>query len=193
MVFPAGVELQGGNGNFDGPPEPESVMDSDGGFVFVSGGTWYVGFSLNDGYVVFEPLPAPLDPGFVPEATVWDFGAHDDGLLVKIDRSLASGAEVYAFYYLDADCAVEDAGTAGTERYEFLDWFGAAHTQAFSCTADGVFETSAGQGSGSMWDVRDVYFEWTAPDGPGFIFQFEDGMEVPAGDPAIAEAGTVHC
>ena len=193
MVLPAGVELSGGQGNFDGPPEPESIMDADGAFVFESGGTWYVGFSLHDGYVVFEPLPAASPPGFVPEASVWDFGSSDDGLLVKIDQSTASGAEVYAFYFLDADCGVEDAGTVEVDRYEFLDWFGASHTQGFRCTADGVFETSAGQTSGTMWDVRDVFYEWTAPAGPGFTFGFEDGMEVPDGDPAIAAAGAVNC
>lgn len=192
MALPPGVELSGGNGNFDGPPEPDSIMDSDGGFVFSSEGTWYVGFSLNDGYVVVEPLPEPLDAEFVPEAVVWDFDG-DDGLLIKIDRSSAAGAEVYAFYFLDEECGVEDAGTADTERYEFLDWFGADHSQAFTCAADGVFETLAARTTGNMWEVRDMFFEWTAPAWPGFIFGFEDGMEVPEGDPAIAAAGMVDC
>lgn len=191
MTLPDGVELVGGPGNFDGAPEPDSIMDADGGFVFASGGSWYVGFSLNDGYVVFEPLPSPLDPAFEPDAVVWNFSG-DDGLLVHIDRSGMSGAEVYAFYFLDADCQVEDAGTIDVERFELLDWFGASHTQGFQCTADGVFATSAGQ-AGTMWDVRDVFYEWTAPAAPGFVLGFEDGMEVPAGDPAIAAAGDVNC
>jgi len=192
MVLPAGIELSGGPGNFDGPPEPESIMDADSGFVFESGGAWYVGFSLDDGYVVYAPLPTTPMRGFEPAATVWDFDG-DDGLLVHIDRSAMSGAEVYAFYYLDADCGVDDAGTIEVERLEFLDWFGASHTQAFTCTADGVFETSAGQGSGSMWDVRDVFYEWTAPADPGFVFGFEDGFEVADGDAAITAAGEINC
>jgi len=47
--------------------------------------------------------------------------------------------------------------------------------------------------AGTMWDVRDVFYHWTAPAGPGFEFGFEDGVEVPEGDPLIAAAGLVDC
>ena len=111
----------------------------------------------------------------MPEAVVWDFDG-DDGLLIKIDRSSAAGAEVYAFYFLDEECGVEDAGTADTERYEFLDWFGADHSQAFTCAADGVFETLAAHHGGTCGRFGTGSSEWTAPAWPGFIFGFEDGM-----------------
>lgn len=192
MTLPAGVEVVGGPGNFDGLPEPESIMDADSAYVFQSDGAWYVGFSLDIGYRVFQPLPPASMPGFTPEIVVWDF-AGDDGALVKVDASLMSGAEVYVWYFLDEDCVIEDAGTTDQDPLQFLDWFGASHTEAFACASDGVFHTSAGEGSGGMWDVRDVFYRWTAPSGPGFEFGFEDGTEVPTGDPLIAEAGTVRC
>jgi hypothetical protein len=193
MALPPGVALVGGNGNFDGLPEPASVMDSDLGFVFEDATGWYVGFSLDSGYVVYQPLPAPLVADFEPTAAVWDFDG-DDGLLVNTDFSMMSGAAVYRFYFLDHNCAVRAAGTVDSDPYEFLDWFGANHTQAFSCADTGVFETTAAETANpGNWDVRDRFFEWTAPAVPGFEFQFEDGMEVPVGDPAIAAAGMVDC
>jgi hypothetical protein len=192
MTLPVGVELAGGPGNFDGPPEPASIMDADSAFVFQSAGAWYLAFSLDIGYLVFEPLPASSIPGFEPVLLVWDFEG-DDGALVKVDQSTMSGAEVYVWYYLDAGCQVEDAGTIDADPKEFLDWFGASHTQAFACATDGVFETSAAKTAGTMWDVRDVFYHWTAPAGPGFEFGFEDGVEVPEGDPLIAAAGLVDC
>lgn len=169
-------------------------MDSDLAFLFESGGDYYVAFSLNVGYIAFEQLPEPIDPAFVPELLVVNFDGSDDAAWVKIDRSLAAGADVYAFYFLDENCGVEDAGTDEAPRYEFLDWAGAQHTQGFTCVGAGVFETFAGASSTpGLWEITSTFYEWTAPSLPGFLFGFEDGMEVPEGDPEIAAAGTVNC
>jgi len=192
MALPGGVSLMGANGNFDGPPEPTRIMEADFGFVFEDGGVWYVGFSLYSGYVVYEPMPEFSMEGFVPEVWVWNFDG-DDGLLVYSDFSLMSGAMVYTMYFLDEDCQVEDAGAAGEDPLELLDWSGAAHTQAFTCINNGVFVTSAGETAPNNWDVRTRFYEWTAPGGPGFTFVFEDGMEVPADDPEVRNAGIVDC
>jgi len=187
------VSLGGGNGVFGGGVEPESIQDSDLALLYESGGTHHLAFSLNVGYVATAQLPGASDPSFEPELVVVDFpGGHDAGL-VMIDRSLASGAEVYAFYFLDEDCEVADAGTVEVPRYEFLDWAGAQHSQGFTCVDDGVFETMANAGEGGLWEITDTFFAWTAPAQPGFVFGFQDGMEVPEGDPAIAQAGAVDC
>jgi len=169
-------------------------MQADAAFLFHSGGAYYVGFSLNVGYTAFRQLPAPSDPGFVAEILVVNFDGDDDAAWVKIDHSLASGADVYAFYFLDEQCQVEDAGTNEAPRHEFLDWAGAQHTQAFSCDGTGVYETLAGVSSiAGMWDITNTYYLWTAPALPGFSFAFQDGIEVPDGDPEIGAAGTVNC
>jgi len=195
MAIPTGAVGAGGaNGVFGGGPEPESVMDADFAHLFESGGNYFVAFSLNVGYVAFQQLPEPIDPAFVPELLVVNFDGNDDAAWVKIDRSLAAGAEVYAFYFLDESCAVEDAGTAGVPRYEFLDWGGLEHTQGFTCVGDGVFETFAGVSSTpGRWDVTSSFFQWTAPALPGFLAGVEDGLDVPDGDPSIAAAGVVDC
>jgi hypothetical protein len=192
MSLPAGVEIVGGNGVFDGSPEPESVMDTDLGFVFEGASGWQVGFSLHSGYVVFAPLPEPGMDGFVPSVRVWNFEG-DDGLVVHADRSLMSGADVYLVYFLGEECEVELAGTIDDGPLELLDWFGANHTQAFTCVENGIYVTMASETSSGSWDVRSRFFEWIAPVAPGFEFGFEDGMEVPPGDPSVDAAGIVDC
>jgi hypothetical protein len=191
MTLPPGVELSGQPGNFDGPPEPTSIMDADSAFVFESAGQWYLGFSLEIGYLVYEPITVDGPPGFAPEVRVWNF-AGDDGAWVKVERSML-GPEVYVWYYLDETCGVEDAGVAGEDPLQWLDWAGANHTQAFACTADGVFKTEAAESSGGLWELTDTYYEWTAPQGPGFLFGFADAVEVPASDPGVEAAGGIDC
>jgi hypothetical protein len=168
-------------------------MESDGAILFRSAGAWWIGISLHIDYVVFRQLPSSLDPAFVPEITaVVDFGPLDDGALVKIDHSLAGGDTVYAFYFLDSGCDVREAGTTAVPQLEFLVGGGAAHTEGLTCAVDGVFATTAGQGSSGMWDIRDHFYAWD-PAGSGFTDGFEDGTEVPDGDPAIAQAGLLDC
>ncbi len=195
MTVPAGaVNAGGANGVFGGGPEPESIMDADLAYLFESGGDYYVAFSLNVGYLAFRQLPEPIDLAFVPELLVVNFDGSDDAAWVKTDRSLASGAEVYAFYFLDEDCQVEDAGTAGVPRYEFLDWGGLQHTQGFTCFGDGVRETFAGASSTpGVWDVTSTFYGWTAPALPGFVLGPQDAIEVPEGDPRATAAGVVDC
>ena len=96
-------------------------MESDGAILFEQGGSHWFGFSLYIPYVVFIELPEPLIPDFEPSiVAVRDFGDLDDGVLVHIDRSPASGHEVYRWFYLDEDCQVEDAGTADAVPLPFL-------------------------------------------------------------------------
>jgi hypothetical protein len=194
--FPAdAADVTQGPGNFDGEPEPESIMEADQAIVFSSGGSWWVALMLWPDGVVMTELPEPVGEGggFVPALhSVQSFGDADDGALVHIDRSGASGADVYAFYFLGQDCAVEDAGTVETDRLEFLHGFGAAHREGLTCAGDGVYETSAGAGDGGLWDVRSRFYEWD-PEGEGFLFVFEDGMEVPEDDPEALAAGDLDC
>jgi hypothetical protein len=191
MTLPPGVELIGAPGNFDGLPEPESIMDADSAFLFESAGQWYLGFSLHSGYLTFEPIVVSGPPGFAPEISVWNFDG-DDGALVKVERSML-GPEAFIWYFLDQGCAIADAGIAGEDPLQWLDWAGANHTQAFACTADGVFKTEAAESSGGMWEVTDTFYEWTAPQGPGFLLGFSDAIEVPASDPAVTAAGGIDC
>lgn len=180
-------------GSFDGDPQPASIMESDGAILFRSAGAWWIGISLHIDYVVFRQLPSSMDSAFVPEITaVVDFGPLDDGALVKIDHSLAGGDTVYAFYFLDSGCDVREAGTTDVPQLEFLVGGGAAHTEGLTCAVDGVFATTAGQESSGMWDIRDHFYAWD-PAGSGFTDGFEDGTEVPDGDPAIAQAGLLDC
>lgn len=191
MELPAGVELSGQPGNFDGPPEPTSIMDADSAFVFESAGQWYFGISLGIGYVVYEPITVEGPPGFAPEVQVWNF-TGDDGAWVKVERSML-GPEAYIWYYLDEACGIEDAGVAGEDPLQWLDWAGANHTQAFACTEDGVFKTEAAESTGGLWELTDTFYEWTAPQGPGFLFGFADAVEVPASDPGVTAAGGIAC
>jgi hypothetical protein len=143
--------------------------------------------------VVFIELPEPSIAGLEPEIhSVQGFGDHDDGALVKIDQSPLSGHEVYRFYFLDGDCQVEDAGTTAEDPLEFIVGFGAAHREGFSCTGDGVWETTAGDQGGGLWERLDTFYEWD-PTGPGFIESFTDGFEAPATDPDIQAAGDLDC
>ena len=193
MTLPdVGATLIRAPGSFDGDPQPESIMESDGAILFPHDGSWWFGFSLHIDYVVFIELPEPLIDGFEPSIlAVRDFGNHDDGVAVHIDRSPLSGHDVYRFYFLDSDCQVEDAGTAAEDPLDFLVGFGAAHREGFSCTDEGVWETTAGQ-TGSLWQRLDTFYEWN-PTGPGFIEGFTDGFEAPASDPDIQAAGDLDC
>lgn len=180
-------------GSFDGDPQPESIMASDGAILFPHDGSWWFGFSLHIPYVVFIELPEASFDAFEPEIhSVENFGDHDDGALVKVDRSTLSGHDVYRFYYLDADCQVEDAGTAAEDPLEFIVGFGASHREGFSCTDDGVWETTAGESGGGLWQRLDTFYEWD-PTGTGFIESFTDGFEAPASDPDIGSAGDLDC
>jgi hypothetical protein len=169
-------------------------MDTDVAFLFESGGTTYVAISLNSGFLGYTELPAPSDPGFTPELLVVNFDGGYDAAWVKIDRSLAAGAEVYAFYFLNEDCQVEDAGTVEVPRYEFLDWFGAAHSQGFRCTATGVIETLAGATeTAGQWRVTTAVYEWTAPAAPGFVETSRTEAIHPEGSAEVSGAGIVDC
>jgi len=180
-------------GSFDGDPQPESIMESDGAILFLYEGSWWFGFSLHIPYAVFIELPAASFEGFEPEIhSVEDFGDLDDGALVKIDRSTLSGHDVYAFYFLDEDCQVEDAGTATEDRLEFLVGFGAEHREGLSCVEDGVWETTAGDQGVGLWERLDTFYEWD-PAGTGFIESFTDGFEAPASDPDIQATGDLDC
>ena len=44
-------------GSFDGDPQPESIMETDGAILFPHDGSWWFGFSLHSPYVVFIELP----------------------------------------------------------------------------------------------------------------------------------------
>lgn len=191
MVIPVGAESFGGNGNFDGPPEPTSIMQADAGFLFEHEGEWSTGFSLNSGYLVHAPLPEPDFAGLEPTIVIASFDG-DDGLLVQTDFSPLAGASVYTFFFLDADCQVNAAGTASEDPLEFLDWGGAAHTQGFTCTDTGVVVTAAGK-VGQEWEIRSTQYAWTAPAEPGFTLVSEETVTVPDGDPAIGAAGIVDC
>ena len=194
MTLPAvGATLTGIPGSFDGDPQPESIMEADAAILFPHDGSWWFGFSLYIDYVVFIELPEPLIDGFEPSiVTVRDFGDHDDAALVHLDRSPLSGHDVYRFFFLDEDCQVEDAGTAGENPLEFLVGFGASHREGFSCTGDGVWETTAADQGGGLWERLDTFYEWD-PTGPGFVEGFTDGFEAPATDPDIQAAGDLDC
>lgn len=180
-------------GSFDGDPQPESIMESDGAILFPHEGSWWFGFSLHIPYAVFIELPEPSFETFEPEIhSVESFGDHDDGALVKVDRSPLSGHDVYRFYFLDDACQVEDAGTAAEDPLEFIVGFGASHREGFSCTDDGVWETTAGESGGGLWQRLDTFYEWD-PAGMGFIESFTDGFEAPASDPDIQNAGDLDC
>lgn len=180
-------------GSFDGAPEPMSIMEADQGMVYRSGDAWWVAIGLYPTGILTAPLPEPSDPAFTPTVlSVVDFGALPDGLVVRVDRSLASGAQVYRFYFLADDCTVRWAVTAEESALEFLEWFGPAHRQGFTCVADGVHLTSAGESSGGLWDVRDRYYHWD-PGGTGFDFILEDGTELAPDDPDTVNAGQVNC
>ena len=180
-------------GSFDGDPQPQSIMETDGAILFPHEGSWRFGFSLHIPYAVFIELPEPSFDAFEPEIhSVQDFGNHDDGALVKIDRSLLSGHDIYRFYFLNDDCQVEDAGTATENPLEFIVGFGASHREGFKCTNDGVWETTAGASEGGMWQRLDTFYEWD-PTGPGFVEAFTDGFEAPASDPDILSAGALDC
>jgi hypothetical protein len=194
MTIPASAaDLIRWPGSFDGDPQPERIQDSDGAILFEDAGSYWFGFSLHIDYVVFIELPEPLSPTFEPTiVAVRDFGDADDGVLVHIDRSLASGADVYRFYFLDGACQVEDAGIAGEDPLDFIVGFGAAHREGFSCTNDGVWETTAGDQGGGVWERLDTFYEWD-PTGTGFVVGPTDGFEAPAGDPDIQSAGDLDC
>lgn len=180
-------------GSFDGDPQPESIMESDGAILFPHEGSWWFGFSLHIPYAVFIELPEPSIDAFEPEIhSVEGFGDHDDGALVKVDQSPLSGHEVYRFYFLSADCQVEDAGTVAEDPLEFIVGFGANHREGFSCTEDGVWETTAGESGGGLWQRLDTFYEWD-PTATGFNESFTDGFEAPAGDPDIQSAGDLDC
>jgi len=194
MTVPAdAADLIRWPGSFDGDPQPESIMESDGAILFEQGGSYWFGFSLAIPYVVFIELPEPLFGDFTPEiVAVRDFGPSDDGALVKVDFSPASGHDVYRFYYLDADCHVEDAGTADTNPLDLIVGFGASHREGFTCVADGVWVTTAGDQGGGIWERLDTFYEWD-PAGTGFVLGPTDGFEAPAGDPDIQSAGAFDC
>lgn len=191
MVIPAAAEATGDNGNFDGPPEPTSIMQADAGFIFEDGGTWFTGFSLNSGYLVYTPLPEPDFAGLEPTIIIASFDG-DDGLLVQTDFSPMAGASVYTFFFLDEGCQVNAAGTASEDPLDFIDWGGAAHTQGFTCFDTGVLVTEAGK-FGESWEIRTTTYGWTAPAGPGFTLLSEEVVTVADGDPAITAAGIVDC
>lgn len=64
--------------------------------------------------------------------------------------------------------------------------------EGLSCVEDGVWETTAGDQGGGLWERLDTFYEWD-PTGTGFIESFTDGFEAPASDPDIEAAGDLDC
>ncbi|WKZ83271.1 MAG: hypothetical protein QY307_03265 [Acidimicrobiia bacterium] len=188
-----GALVAGGPGNFDGDPQPLSIMEADGAILYLSGGQYRLGFALFPNDMISTPLAAPSAPAFPPEFVgVIDFGPANDGVLIRTEKSLLSGHDVYAFYYLTTSCTVEVAHLPGDPPLEFLHGFGAAHREGLTCAADGVYETSAGATGGTLWDVRSRFYQWD-PAGTGFQFGFEDGFEAAPDSADALAAGAFNC
>ncbi len=183
-------------GSFDGDPQPESIMHADSAFIVQSGSDYLFGFHLYIEYETYIKLPAPTNPGFIPEiVAVRDFGSLDDGVLVHLDQPLLYNGGVYAFFYLDADCHVVEAGTPATNPLEFLVGGGAAHEEGIECTATGVVGKQAGA-TGAIesdpWQVTETTYDWD-PAGTGFTEDGVIGYMVPYNDPGMKVSLVENC